>query len=113
MDVLILPSLTEGMPLVILEAFVHRKPVIANDVGGISEVVTNYENGILTESCNVDAINKAIEYFKIHPQKASTFGENGHKLIQQKYSFVRQMQGYFAVYQNLINKNETTNNIMV
>jgi glycosyltransferase involved in cell wall biosynthesis len=110
MDVLILPSLSEGMPLVILEAFVHRKPVIANDVGGISEVVSNYENGILTKSGDIDSLHKAIEYCKTHRKETVSYGENGYKMIQQKYNFDRQMQNYVALYRDLLTGNEIIDN---
>ncbi|MEZ8053393.1 glycosyltransferase [Vibrio atlanticus] len=53
-DYLVLPSYTEGLPLVIIEAFSQGVPVIATKVGGIPEIVENQKNGVLVDarSCN-------------------------------------------------------------
>ena len=45
--IFVLPSVREGCPTVILEAFKYKLPVIANDIDGISELVDNHEDGIL------------------------------------------------------------------
>ena len=50
MDIFILPSLSEGTPLSILEAMASLKPVVATDVGGLSEIIDNGETGLLVPS---------------------------------------------------------------
>lgn len=64
-DVLILPSLTEGLPLVLIEAMSQGTPCVASDVGGVGEVLTHGENGFLIGTRNPDdwaeAIIRAIE----------------------------------------------------
>src|SRR3990167_7093158 len=62
LDCLVVPSFTEGMPLVILEAFSHGLPVIASEVGGIIEVIKNGENGILVPSGDIKSISSAMLY---------------------------------------------------
>lgn len=59
-DILILPSTSEGIPRVILEAFALGKPVIASNVGGIPEVVKNMENGFLVDPGNIDELSDSI-----------------------------------------------------
>lgn len=56
---LVLPSYREGVPNVILEAFASGVPVVASDVGGIPEVVTEH-TGILTKAKDVESLSKAI-----------------------------------------------------
>lgn len=59
-DVFILPSLTEGVPKVILEALANGLPVIATSVGGIPEIIKDGENGILIPPADSEAIANAI-----------------------------------------------------
>jgi glycosyltransferase involved in cell wall biosynthesis len=47
MDAFVLPSLTEGTPMALLEAMSHRLPVIATSVGGVPSVVSHLQNGVL------------------------------------------------------------------
>lgn len=59
-DVLLLPSRTEGIPRVIIEAFLFGKPVIASRVGGIPDVVKDNENGILIEAGDSKELTRAL-----------------------------------------------------
>jgi len=59
-DVLVLPSRTEGIPRVIIEAFLFGKPVIASRVGGIPDVVKDNENGILIEPADSKELTRAV-----------------------------------------------------
>ncbi len=60
-DVLLVPSFDECFPRVILEAFAHGRPVIASNVGGIPEMITDGENGILVAPGDAAALGRAIE----------------------------------------------------
>ncbi len=59
-DVLVVPSLSEGMPTVILEAMARGKAVIATDVGAVSDLVSE-KNGVLIEPGSIDELTGAIE----------------------------------------------------
>jgi glycosyltransferase involved in cell wall biosynthesis len=61
LDVLALPSWIEGLPLVVLEAMAHAKPVIATAVGGTPEAVLDDETGLLVAPRDVDALTRALE----------------------------------------------------
>lgn len=63
-DVLLLPSIDEGLPYILVEAISSGVPCIASDVGGVSEVIINEKNGLLIEKKNVDSICSAIEKIK-------------------------------------------------
>jgi len=60
-DALVLPSLTEGLPLTILEAFALGTPVVATRVGGIPELVLDGETGLLIAPHDVDGLCRAVE----------------------------------------------------
>jgi glycosyltransferase involved in cell wall biosynthesis len=59
-DVLLMPSLFEGLPLALLEAMSMGKPAIASAIHGIPEVIENYRNGILVQVGNLDEISNAM-----------------------------------------------------
>ena len=59
-DVFVLPSLSEGFPVVVVEAMASGLPIIATDVGGLSEIVKDGENGFLVEPKNTNEIAEKI-----------------------------------------------------
>ena len=60
-DILVLPSYTEGLPLVVIEAMSQGLPVIASDVGGIPELIKNHDTGLLVPAGNHLALSTAIK----------------------------------------------------
>ncbi len=59
-DVFVLPSVKEGAPYVILEAVAAELPIVATDVGNVSEMLKDYQNKIIIPSSNVEALVEAI-----------------------------------------------------
>ena len=59
-DIFLLPSLTEGMPISIIEAITIGLPVIATRVGGISEAIIDRRNGLLVDVGDIDGITSRI-----------------------------------------------------
>lgn len=59
-DIFILPSKEEGMPMTIIEAMAAGLPIIASDVGGIPEMISNYINGILIKPKKEDIITTVL-----------------------------------------------------
>ena len=59
-DVFILPSLKEGAPFVLLEAMAAELPIIATDVGNISEMLKDYQNKTIIPPANVGAAIEAM-----------------------------------------------------
>jgi len=70
-DFFVLPSLWENLPCVLIEAMVSGLPIIASNVGGISEIVNN-ENGILIQPKDIVSLSKAINYMLDHYQDYSS-----------------------------------------
>ena len=89
MDVFVLPSLTEGLSNVILEAFAASKPVVATAVGGNPELVRHMETGLLVPPCNPDALSASIEFMLSNPEKAQQMAHAGGRLLQNEFSLVQ------------------------
>ena len=81
-DVYILPSYNEGLPIAILEAMSYKHPTISTPVGGIPEVITTHENGILVQPGNKKEIAEAIKHYIEHPEDIITHGEKAYQVVQ-------------------------------
>lgn len=73
-DAFILPSHFEGVPVCILEAMSYGKPVIATRVGGIPDIITDGENGLLVPPSDRQALTKALDYVVDHPAELRQMG---------------------------------------
>ena len=99
MRFLVLPSLTEGMPVVILEAFAAGKAVIASRVGGIPEIVSHGINGLLVEPGNVEQLADAMTQMVNDDEMIRQMGINGLKMVREHYCFPVQVNNYNRLYQ--------------
>lgn len=78
-DIYLQPSRTEAISLTIMEALHHGLPVVASNVGGISEVVLDGQNGILVEACDAEGLSIAIADLLQSSEKRKIFGANSKK----------------------------------
>ena len=92
MDLFVLPSLTEGLPNVILEAFSYGKPVISTSVGGVPEVVSHMKNGILIDAGDVTQLTNAIDICLDSPEFMCQLGKAGFNTVKNEFAFEQQAQ---------------------
>ncbi len=85
-DVVLHPSVMEGLSLTLIEALMLSKPVIATNVGGIPEVVNDMHTGILAETCNARSISNAVIKLYQHPDLLQTFAKNALPSVKEKFS---------------------------
>lgn len=85
-DLFVLPSLDEGLPLVLLEAMAAGKPVIATNVGGVAELVQNNQTGIIIQPGRVDEIASAIINLLKSDKQMKMFGNQAHEYVLQNFS---------------------------
>jgi glycosyltransferase involved in cell wall biosynthesis len=102
MDVFVLPSLWEGLPLALLEAMATALPVICSDVDGIPEVVTDGENGILIPPSSPDALSAALRTLYADPDLRARYGSAAEQTVREHYSLERMMQQLETVYNGLV-----------
>lgn len=81
-DIYILPSYAEGLPMSILEAMAHAKPIIATHVGGIPSLVKNQENGWLFDPNNFNQLNQIFDDLFQYPDLLPRFGQNSYHLAE-------------------------------
>ena len=79
LDIFVLPSHSEGVSLALLEAMAAGLPVIATAVGGLPEVVTDGENGLLIPPKDPEALAQALARLLADPALAKKLGENARR----------------------------------
>ena len=97
-DVFCLPSHAEGLPLVILEAMAHGKPVVATAVGGTPELVVDGETGLLVTPGDVEALAAALSAVLADPELANRLGEAGRKRVLERFSAADAAARVLALY---------------
>jgi len=97
-DIFVLSSLTEGVPLTVLEAMACQIPVVATRVGGIPEILKDGETGWLVESLNTDALRTAIEVLLGSVEKRQSLTASAHAFVQANYSLEKMREAYRQVY---------------
>jgi glycosyltransferase involved in cell wall biosynthesis len=99
-DVLVLPSIIEGLPGVILEAFYCRTPVVAYNVGGIHEIVHNGDTGYLVEKHDEEAFVTAID--RIAEGNNTALTDKAYELVKKEY-LNKEVAGKFVrAYERLL-----------
>jgi len=100
---LILPSLMEGLPVVIIEALAQSKPVIASQVAGIPELVVHGRTGLLFTVGNWELLRTAIETLLLAEDKGRTMGENGREAIEREYTVAATSEKMYSLFDQAIN----------
>jgi len=101
-SLLILPSFTEGFPVTILEALSCETPVIATPVGGIPEIIKNYETGILVPPGDPIRLAEAINYLLENEDVRLKLAHEGRKLVKEQYSLETACKKLCLIYKRLL-----------
>ncbi len=86
-DIFVRPSLTEGMPLTVLEAMACGLPVVATRVAGTPEIVTHGVTGLLCPPRDVERLAEAILKLVENPEMASHLGSNARRFVEQYHGW--------------------------
>jgi glycosyltransferase involved in cell wall biosynthesis len=101
-DVVALPSFTEGLPNVALEAGAAGVPVVASDVGGVPEVVADGQTGYLVPPGDPAALAARITDLLQRPDWARAFGATARRRMHEQFSFAGQARAYAELFAELI-----------
>lgn len=97
-DIFALPSVSEGLPLSLLEAMAMAKPVVASEVGGIPEVVLPGQTGLLVSPANPRSLAEAIVFLLDNPHLAKQIGQKARDHIACHFTLERMLERYQALY---------------
>lgn len=102
MDIFVLTSLWEGLPIAVLEAMAAEVPVIATDTGGINEVIKNDKTGYLVKAGDIGSMQNRIEGLFKDRQKRIEFAHLSGQIINSgDFSLNIMVKNTQAVYRNL------------
>lgn len=98
LDVFVLPSLSEGLSMAILEAMIAGKPVVATRVGGNPELVLDGETGFLVPPRDGKALASSLVTLLTNRQQADLFGEKGKRRAEGQFSLKTMVRAYQSLY---------------
>ena len=106
MDLFVLPSLSEGLPLSLLEAMAACKPIIASAVGGIPEVIVHEKNGLLVKQADAQALAESVLLLLDNRDLASTIAQQAQKDVIAHHNVTAMTKTYEALYESLLRRDK-------
>src|SRR3954471_20612274 len=108
-DVFVLPSLSEGLPLALLEAMFAACPIIASDVGDVAVALARGDAGILVQAGNAAALAGALDSLLRDRIQARQLGERAFRQAVAEYDISHMVRRYRAVYDDLLGPGASSN----
>jgi len=102
MDVFVLPSLTEGTPMVLLEAMSTGLPVIATAVGGVPSVVADHENGLLVPPADAIGLARAMNVLAPDRTLRSALGDRARASVLEKFDVRAWIRAMHDIYEGTV-----------
>ncbi len=99
-DVFVLPSDYEGLPMSIIEALAFGRPVVASDVGGITELLDR-RNGFAVEN-NAEAVAAKIRYVLEDAERYAGMSQAARQTYLEKFTVERMVEGYDSIYRTIV-----------
>ncbi|MBC8555871.1 MAG: glycosyltransferase family 4 protein [Candidatus Brocadiales bacterium] len=105
-DIFVMPSLLEGLPMILLEAMAMGKPIVATDIEGIIEVLENGKTGLLVPPRDTEALAEAVIDLLKHQDKANQMGFTARKVVIERFGVDIMVQKVEKVYEELLQFNQ-------
>ena len=101
-DLFVLPSLEEAFGQTALEAMACGTPVVGFDVGGVPDMVTPMQTGLLAEPGNAIDLADKIGFMISHPEEARRMGAAARQRVEHRFTLQHQAQAYIELYTDLV-----------
>lgn len=105
-DTFLITSKSEGLPLTIYEAFLHKVPVVTTNAGGIPEAVVNGENGLVAEVGDFEGIAQGILRVKEHEGLRNLFVENSYQRVFADFDSRKCAEKTIALYDAILSSGD-------
>ena len=97
-DILVLPSLWEGFGIVLIEAMAAKKPCITTQISSMPEIVGHNVTGLVVPPKDIKSLTSAMLKLINDEQLAKQMGENGRKLVMEKFSLDKMIEDYEQLF---------------
>ena len=104
LDLFVLASIDEGMPMTILEALAARKPVVATRVGAVEKLVVPQQTGLLVEARDVSALRDAMFQYLENPSLARELAQQGQSHVRRRFSASGMAGEYLQIYRQVLSE---------
>lgn len=101
-DLFVMPSYSEGMPVALLEALAASRPVLATRVGGIPEVIGQVNAGVLVRPGDISALANGIMTLGHDAQRRIELAEAGRQIVEKTFSVQVMAQSYATLYRECL-----------
>ncbi len=101
-DIVVMPSLREGLPIVALEAMAKRKPIVATNVGGNPEIIVDGKTGILVPPEDPIALASAINRLIVDKELTIKLGNNGRNRLQENFTIEKMVRETKNIYEECL-----------
>lgn len=102
LDIYIMSSEREGLPITIYEAFLKKIPIVTTKAGGIPEAIIHGENGMLSDVKDFKSLGKNLKKLLSDTPLQKSFAEKSHKLLFEKFTTTQLAENTLSIYKNLI-----------
>ena len=102
LDIFVLPSLSEGIPMALLEAMAASRPVVASRVGGVPEIITDGIDGCLVRAMDAEDLAACCQRLIDSPDLARSMGDEARRRVERDFSAAGMADQVVALYRGLI-----------
>ena len=98
MDVFVLTSLWEGLPICVLEAMASARPVVATDTGGIREIISEGRTGFLVPCRSMEEMSQKVAFLLKGPRLREEIGKNSQVYLKGKFNWDQAIKAHYSLY---------------
>ena len=104
MDIFVLTSIREGLPISLIEAMAARRPVVASNVGSVTDLVRDGCSGLVVTAGDTNAFIGAVESLVSSPELRQRMGNAGRETVEASYSLSAIVREYEELYRTAVSK---------
>lgn len=108
MDVLVIPSIRDGLPNALLEGMACERAIVATPVGGMLDVIQDGHNGIFAPSASPEDLAGSISQLLDQPERRIQLGQHARSTVLSEFTLERELEGYLAIYRDFVNPGANT-----